>query len=400
MSIEKAIVLGEAKVKEMAEKKETDRLAALSPEAKEAEAKESADKAVLEAKDETLDEAGKAKKAELLEAQKKSDDAEEKRILEAKELEPDEEILKAEILEKKKAEKEAEKEANIQKRIDEIAGELKAEKAARAKDQEKIAALEAEQKKLAHSPKNTEEELDKLEQTRISKLLESDKALPKEKRREMSDEDLQEWLVEDMVAAQRWLSKQEVRRDKERSADEAKLKGEPADEMKTKAETVIRKQAESNARVFAKHPELNVTKRVNDLKAEGKSDKEIRDIIKNDPKCKLALEIIQENQSKYLLSEDGPEMFAAEIERRMKSSPKGETQEERDKRIADEAVEAERLRIANIDEGMNSTRGKGSETKMSDSEKAQWNIFQKANPKKTLADFRANQQRRKERTNA
>ena len=114
----------------------------------------------------------------------------------------------------------------------------------------------------------------------------------------------------------------------------------------------------------------------------------------------MALEIIQENQDKYLLAENGPELVMAEMEKRMQSNHKGETQEERDKRIGDEAVEAEKQRQAKIDEGINSTRGKGSETKMSDMEKDQLRIFQKANPSKTLADFRANQERRKKHANA
>ena len=411
MTIAKAIEVGQAKVKEMAAEKEAKRIAALSPEDKKAEetkttqAKQAeADKVLLEAKDETLDEAGKKRKAEVVESQKKAQAEEEKRILEAKdeELSEEDKPKKSALLKKKAAEREAEKEANVQRRIDEISSDLKTERAERVKDKEKILNLESELTKLKSGGDSgkVQAEVDRLEQSRIAKNLSEDKSLPREKRREMDDEELQEWLVEDMANAQRWLARQEFRRDRERSADTQKLRGGQDGDMKAKADAVIKKQAESNARVFQRHPELNVTKRVADMKAEGKSDKEIGDAIKNDPKCKLALEIIQEDQEKYLLDENGPELVAAEIERRLAKSPKGETQEERDKRIADEAVEAERQRQAGIDEGINSTRGKGPETKMSDMEKKQWQIFQKANPKKTLADFKANQERRKKFSNA
>ena len=408
MSIEGAIKVGEKAVKDMAAEKEAKRIATLSPEDKKAEetksakAKEAeADKAILEAKDETLDEAGKKRKSEIVESQKKSQSEEAKRLLEAKDddLSEDDKSKKAELIKKRKADKEAEKEASVQRRIDEIASDLKIERAERDKDKEKILALESELQKLksGRDPEKIEAEVEKLEQARVAKYTEADKSLPREKRREMSDEDLQEWLVEDVVGAQRWLSRQELRRDKERTTDVAKLNG---GDMNAKADAVIKKQSESNARVFQKHPELNITKRVAELKEQGKTSSEIGEIIKNDPKCKLALEIVQENQDKYLLSENGPELVMAEMEKRMQSNHKGETQEERDRRIADEAVEAERQRQAAIDEGINSSRGKGPETKMGDAEKEQFRIFQRANPSKTLADFRANQERRKKHANA
>ena len=407
MSIQGAIEVGEKAVKDLAVKKETARVEALSPEdkkaeeAKQAEIKQAeADKAILEAKDETLDEAGRAKKSMILKAQEKSKADNEKRILEAKDadLTDEERETKLELFGKKR---EADKKAEIQKEIDdrigEVTGKLKAETAKREKLEAEIAELRNKSEK---DPGKVEVELEKLEQTRVAKNLAADASLPREKRREMSDEDLQEWLVEDMVQAQRWLAKQEVRKDRERAADEAKLNGGDGDGMNKKAEAVIQKQKESNARVFAKHPELDVTRRVNAMKAEGKSAAEIGEAIKNDPKCKLALEIIQENQDKYLLAENGPELVAAEMEKRMKSNHKGETQEERDKRIADEAVEAERQRLASIDEGVNSTRGKGQDVKMGDLEKQQWTLFQKNFPNKTLADFRAMQKRRKENAGA
>ena len=405
MSIEGAIKAGEEAVKNMALEKEAKRVEALSPEdkkadeAKKAEAKQAeADKAILEAKDETLDDAGKQKKTILAQAIEKKRLEDETRILGGKDEELSEKDLelKADILKKKKAQKESEREANIQARIDEIDGKFKASEAKRLEAEKRLADLEAKQS--GKDPKKVEVEIERLENARIEKYEQEDASLPKEKRREMSNDDLQEWLVEDMVAANRWLAKQEVRRDRERSADESKLSGS-GDEMKSKADVVIQKQRESNERVFKKHPELNINKRIADLKAEGKTREEISGIIQADPKCKLALEIIKENEDKYLLSENGPELVADEIEKRLKTQ-KVEKKEFKDEEDFDAAVEREIKRRQEIDEGINSTRGKTPETKLTDLEKGQWAIFKKSFPNKTLADFRISQERRKKHANA
>ena len=407
MSIEKAIEVGEAKVKEMTAEKEAKRVASLSPEEKKAneasvlKAKQAAaDKAILESKDETLDEAGKAKKSELIESEKRAKAEETKKLLESKDedLSAADAAKKSEALKKAQADKEAAKEANIQARIDEIDGKFKASEAKRLEAEKRLAELEAKQS--AKDPSKIQSEIKRLESERIAKLVEADKDLDRAERREMPKEVFEDWMVEDMTAATEWLSDRAVRRDKERTADLQRLsETNDGNGMKEKAEAVIKKQEESNARVYAKHPELNVTARIKDLRSKGKTDAEIQGIIKNDPKCKLAIEIIQGDQDKYLLNENGPEMVMAEMERRL-AKGRGESQEDRDKRIADEAVEAERQRQANIDEGINSTRGKGTETKMGDLEKGQWNQFQKAFPQKTFADFRAMQERRKRYANA
>jgi len=409
MTIERTIELGEKALKDLETEKESKRIAALTPEQKveedakvQAEAKAKEAKTLLETPDDKLDDAQKAAKAAAVEAEQKSNEAEEKRILEAKEeeLTDDDYAQKQKIVEARKVAKEAEREANIQKRIDQIAGELKAERNERSKDKEKIAALEAELKKLGNASGETQDEIEKLEAARVEKYVEADKALPKEKRREMSDEDLTEWMIEDMAGANRWLAKQELRRERERDADAARLNG--GSDADRQAEAIIAKQAGSRSRAEAKHPELNVTARVSALQAEGKTEREIQaTIFAENPKAKLAAEIIQSNPDKYLLAENGPEMVVEEIEKRMKTSGKaGESQEDRDARIAREAAEAERQRLARIDEGLNSNGNGARETKMGDIEKAQFELFKKSFPGKNLEDFKKMQKRRMERAGA
>ena len=60
------------------------------------------------------------------------------------------------------------------------------------------------------------EELKKTETDRINKYLEEDKDKPREERREMSKEELDNWYLEDMPEAQDWVSNRAIRRHEDR----------------------------------------------------------------------------------------------------------------------------------------------------------------------------------------
>lgn len=408
MSIDGAIKLGEQVAKDLAEKKEADRLAALTPEQKkeneakaQMEAKAAEEAKLLEAKDEELDEAGKARKEQILADKAKNQEAEEARILSAKEEElSEEEIATREILlaEKTEAEKEAKIQAKIDARINEVTGKLKALENQTVKKDDEIKALRQEIEILKNGTNNTEQEIESKEAERITKYLKEDAKLPREKRREMSDSELEEWMVEDLVSAQRWLSKQELRRDKERLADLEAMKPSKNDESKIKADEVIRKQQESKARVALKHPELDVTKRIAELKGQGKTEQQIQEtIFKENPKARVVAEILREDAEKYVLSENGPELLAEEMERRLKNQPKNsvktKTQEEIDQEI-EERVQAELKRRESLPENLRSNREPGQERGLSELEKAQFAIYQRSFPGKTIADFKAMLKRR------
>jgi hypothetical protein len=395
MSVDGAVAVGEKALKDLEARKEADRIAAMTPdekkaqEAKAAEAAKVAEEAkLLEVPDDKLEEPQRAQKAEIIKAQEEAERKDEDRILAAQDLNEEEQAQKAQILQKRAEQKEADRQAKIDQRFAEITGELKAERNARTKDQEKIKALENELKALKE-PGNADA-IYKAEEERVAKYREADKALPRAERREMDDAELEEWMIEDMVSANRWLVKQERRRERERESDANNGK----DDLSGKAEEILQRQAESKARATAKHPELDMTKRMADLKGQGKSEAEIQGIIfKENPKVRTVAEIMREDPDKYLLADNGPELLVEEMERRLKSKP-SESQEERDARIAAEAIERERQRIASLPENLRSNPQGNNEPKMSELETAQYQTFKKMFPQKTLADFKALQERR------
>jgi len=334
---------------------------------------------------------GETVKKEQLEAQAAN---EEKRLLETKEeeLTPEEKVKRKELLALKQTEKEAKRDAGIQKRIDELVGEIKTLREEKSQDKETLSKLETALQELRTSkeknPEKIKQEVTRLEKERIGKYLEEDKSLPREQRREMSKEELDDWLVEDLAAAQEWIADRQLRRRDERTSDIQRMeKGEGAEEARSRAEVVVRKQKESQARVVARHPELNISSRLAELRAAGKTPSEAQSIIfAENKKVKIVADILKEDGDKYVLAENGPELLAAEMERRL-GSAKSETQEERETRIAEEAAEAERHRQASADSGL-TPRGKGGEAASSLQSE-----FEKENPamyKKHLDIWRKN----------
>lgn len=414
MTIEKTIEHGEKKVKEMAKQKEAERIKSLSPEQKKADeakiAKEkiAADhKVILDTPEDKLNDEQKVKKAAFLKVKEETRVADEKSLLEKNEgdLSDEEREKKAVLVKKSDSSKEEEKQRKIQQRIDEVTSNLKSEKHARIKDQERIKKLEDDLVKAKGDKNLGKEDLAKIERERIGKHLSEDAHLPIKQRREISDEELGEWMAEDMVGAHSWMADRAVRRDKDRIADSDGIKSKMTDaEASKKAEAVLEAQQASNAIVHAKHPELavNAKSRIAQLVATGKTEAEAKtEFFKENPKMAVVAEII-EKDDKYMYLADGPEQLMAEMEKRMKTPEKKkssteETQEERDQRIADDAVTAERARVDSIDEGLESTTGKGETEKLSELDKAQWEVYQKSFPKKNFSDFKAMKARRKAR---
>lgn len=281
---------------------------------------------------------------------------------------------------------------------------LKVEVEKSAEDKKRIAALEAQIKTLQETvskPANTkkqDDELVKREKDRTDKYLSEDKDLPREERREMSKDELEDWFIEDPTAAQEFITKKVLRRDRERREDLAALTN------KNKAADIIKAQEISQAKVTAKHPDLDVRGRFAQLKAEGKSYEEAAVIVqKENPtgfeKAKLFAEIVKEDEDKYFLAPNGPELLMEEMERRLtKAKPvkTGETETERDARIAAEAIEAEELRKASIDNPLKSSGGKKPEIKETETYKKGLEIYLAATKgKKTEADYKKILERRK-----
>jgi hypothetical protein len=318
---------------------------------KEAEEKAKKDEEILSTEEGKLDEEGKKRKAELV---KVKADAEEK-----------------------------EKKSNVQKRFDELTSKIKkleeseattrAEKEAEKAEKEAAKTeLESIKKQLSMTSEDKIKEKVKSETLeRRKKYIEEDIKLPKEDRREMSKEEIDEWLIEDYEGATEWIQRRTIRR----VGEESYLRQQEL--TNSKAKDLKAKQKLSADRAFAKHPELNFETRLEELKKQGKSKEEAKRIIgEENPKVKLAFEILEANPDKYILAENGPELIAEEVEKRLNKKPEVDTEKEELKaRLA--KLEAENETLKNLDSGISSTRHAEHKETETDIEKEQGRIAKK-----------------------
>ena len=150
-----------------------------------------------------------------------------------------------------------------------------------------------------------------------------------------------------------------------------------------------------------KHPELDTTKRSQELKAEGKSDEEIKDIIiAENPKVKAVLEIIKDNPE-YLKMVDGPRLVIKALEERLAKKPTDikDTEKEELRAIVERLekekadIEAELRRRDGIDSDTRSSRRSETSTnKLSETDEAQEKIRRMAGISKERLEF--NKERR------
>jgi len=295
-----------------------------------AEAQAQKDAELMTTADDKLDEKGKKRKQELVKA-------------------------------KEEREKSRTPQEKMEIRINELHGQIKDLKRDKDADQGKIqelegklTTLEAEREEERNKPKEEaikaeKDELKKAEHARIQKYLEEDKEKPRTERREMTTEELDSFLSDDYAGAQEWLIERSQRRVSERKNDKINK-----DADKT-AKAIIEHHDKLMPSIYKKHPELNIVARQKELAEQGKSQTEIGEIlIKENEKLRITKEIIAENPNKYLLSKNGPTLVVEEMEKRLgkKAAPKKdkESDEDREARIREEAAEAERQRLANIDE--------------------------------------------------
>ena len=267
---------------------------------------------------------------------------------------PEEKAKKEEIV--KKVE-DVDKKSNVQKRIDELTSEKKSlESKIKSVEDDKtstkteLEALRNElngiKKELNMTPEDSLKKKVKSElSTRFSKYLDEDSKKPREERREMKKDELDEWLLEDYEGASEWLTRRSIRRVRE---EEHLINNE----VNTSRMTFIQgKQDESVQKVLVSHPELDITKRKTELEGQGKGVDEIREtLFRENPKYKLCADILKENPEKYLHSENGPELIAKEMERRLSSKTGDSEKEDLIKRL--NALEEENRRLKDLDIGI------------------------------------------------
>lgn len=281
-----------------------------------------------------------------------------KKVEEPKAKEPE---VKKEAAPEKKAEsktKEEKMELRIHELVDKVGRLEKSDTATKAeiesaKTERDLAKNELSEikKQLSMTPEDKLKDKVKLEvSSRLKKHLEEDKSKPREEKREMAKEELDEWLLEDFDAASEWKTRRDIRR----YEDEKYVKHDVV--MTERARVIQAKQKESADRVAKKHPELDIENRRLELLKEGKSRPEIRTILmQENPKFKLAMEILEANPDKYVLAENGPELIVEELEKRLSSKPEVDTEKEELKARL-ERLEAENETLKNLDNGVESTR--------------------------------------------
>lgn len=302
---------------------------------------------------------------------------EEKKTEETKEPEANSDEKKPE---ETKGDKVALRKAEIQKEIDALIAQKKTlenEVGEVSKAKEKIAQLERE-KTLLPKPK-AEVAIDpvKVEQARVEQYLKEDAAKPRVERREMSNEEWDEWYLENPREATRWETRQDRRRERERDEDKQKVL------IQEKASEFLAKQEESRMKLIAKFPQVQIGDRANALIAQGKTKEEVHQILLADNKYYKLCHEIATSDPKYVESIDGPELVMKEMEKRLdseSSTPKSKKtySAEEVEQIRKEAAEEERNRLAGLDVGVGSTRGHETPKTVTEFEKRQIEIARKA----------------------
>lgn len=353
-----------AKADEQTKKDEGTKLAQVEAQNKE-------DERILTVEDKQLSESELARKTELKETKRKKDES------------PDEKIKRVQ--------------ESSQKRIDEIKSELLSE---REHTKQEMATLKAELEELK-KPRAQEDAAvkSKREETeRITKYVEEDKTKPKEDRREMSPDELQDWYLEDPVKATEWMQERTLRRVDERKKAEAEAQKpkQISEQAKKLADEFISKQNESKAKLANKYPGVLPSQdKIKEVKKElGFSLTEqlsqdqltkIKEKLSENEEFRLASEIVAENPKKYLESINGPELVMAEIEKRL--NDKGASGSKKITLTEEELeakIQAEAERRSRIDgEGLTSTSGgkkleNNSNEKKSDARVLQEKIARKA----------------------
>lgn len=328
-NLEKAIDLAKNEVAKADQAKAADSKAK-EAQAKEAEAKAAADKEVAE-------------KAVNQEANKEGEGN--KNEAEKKELTAEEKIAKWQ--------------EDTQKRIDELTSEVKSSKHESQKDKETIKALQEQLNsvKAGVDAPSIEAKIEQELSKNITRYIDEDKSKPKDKRREMSKDELEEWYLEDPTEATAWINRRERRRHEEQ-LDLKKAIAKPSG--KESAEEFLREQDKHIAVLVKEFPQvIPDQKRINALKAEGKNDSQIHEILlAENEHYRMLDEITHSEPSKYINRVDGPELARQEIKKRLEQKTNKRTlSEEEIEKIKKEAIEAEDKRRKEVDANVRSSGG-------------------------------------------
>jgi len=285
------------------------------------------------------------------------------------------------------------KKSKVQERIDQLVREREEAKEASVVDRKAVEDLEKRIKDLENPPKK-EDFFVTVEKERIVKYIEEDSSKPLAERREMSKEELNEWAIEDNLAATAWITQRTIRRSDEKKEDKSK------EQTRKIVDEIIETQKPSIEKTLKAHPELDTKARELELEGQGKSKQEIFDTLcSENKKYKIVQEVLSKNKHFYSLP-NGPELAVAEMEKIMgkSSNSNSETQAEHDARITKDALDREAERQAEID-AASSEGSSHSKTGKKKVEKSELELAQEAIVKRsglTQEQVKARLQHRKE----
>ena len=336
----KAKAAQDAKESEEALKvQEKEKLDAQTPEEKEAIAKavveEAEDAKVLETEDKDLNDEQKTRKGVLL---KEKEDK----------MTPDERIQGIKD--------------STQKRIDELIGKIKNLEDNDSKNSEEIKRIQTEKDALEskidqpHKAETKEKLVSDFKVNLIQEFTEADKDKPLAERREMTDEDLEQFLLDDLPGATRWVARQERRRELDVEKFEHSLT-QPTDAQKQAAKEFLDSQGASLKKLISKYPQI-LPSDEQKTRLAGKTQAEVKKVLMEESEEYRMCQEITDSDPKYIQQVDGPELVMAEMDKRLnKSGSVTLTEAEINQKIQD-GVEAEIARRANIDETPASKGGK------------------------------------------
>lgn len=281
---------------------------------------------------------------------------------------------KKELLEKREKEEESKLSAEdrikkikseTQKRIDELSNRLKE---TQDKSSKEAQALRQELEILRKEKEAPKEEdiltlVEREEAEKVRKYLDEDKSLPLDKRREMQDEELDEWLLTDQKAAIAWIQRRELRREIDKRQN---LILKQRDGVSKK---LFERQTQSYMKVLEKHPELNIVAKKKELMDGGMSEDEAIASIRKENKKLDAMLDYAEKHPELKTDPQAPELAMREMENLLEGKKESSVEvEELRKQV--ETLSAEIARLTSTDEGIGSTlqRKKDAEGKLTEAE--------------------------------
>lgn len=292
--------------------------------------------------------------------------------------------VKSDEKEDKSADKEnSDKESNVQKRIDKLTAEkanlrLERDKEVeeRIRSSEKIAKLELElnevRNKVNNPVKNDTDEIFEKQEEKIRKYLTEDANLPREKRREMTKAEQEEFALEDLVGYQEWLTDRNLRRRDDLKEIKETFSKSKNDSLTVEKRKIVEKLQNECAVDIFRNDELlkGISQYKKEFEGKYSTNEELISLIdQKNKKAAMFLRVAFEDANKWVDDPLAPLHILQETEKRLSGKVKKETiketAEELEARLREEIraeYEEENSRRSNIDSG-SIPSGKGDKSK-------------------------------------